>query len=440
MKLNRTILFASLFAMTLALSACGSDDDAPTVDDADTGSMDSGADTDGGTDGDTDGGTDGDADGGTDGDADGDADGGTDTDGDSSISASARAVIASIDTGFTSSVVDLVGVEDPFSVDGSLNPGVSDTIVRAFGDKYFVIRRFMSDSIAAYSIDDTSTPLYEVSTNSDSEEVSSNPHDLVFLSEEKAYLLRYGSPIVWIVNPSVTDPADFKIGEIDLSAYDADGVPEATRGAIVNDKLYIVMQRLEAFAPTQPGFVAVIDTATDTEIDTGTNDDLPGIELPAFNPSDISVDAASDTLLISAQGDFGAFDGSRPPALTGGLVTVDTTDFSASQLIDDNDGTGRMNGVEIASASVGYLVTSSSFGVSSLEQFNPVTGRIDALGVAGLSDVDVRDIAVGPAGNLWVAVGDPVSPRVVVLNPADNSVVTDSIATTLNPASIAFTQ
>jgi len=334
----------------------------------------------------------------------------------------------------------VIDTASPFASEGGLAPGVSDTIVRAHGDRFFVIRRFMSDSITAYSTSDTSTPLFDVSTNADTETASSNPHDMIFLNAEKAYLLRYGSPIVWIVNPSVTDPAEFKIGEIDLSAYDADGVPEATRGVIVGDNLFVVMQRLEGFAPTQPGYVAVIDTATDTEIDTGTGDGLPGIQLPAFNPGEVSADAASDAIFISAFGDFGAFDGSRPSALTGGVVVVDTTDFSATQLIDDNDGTGRINNVEVTSAGTGYIVTSSSFGASSLERFNPVTGRIEALGVAGLSSVDIRDIAVGPAGNLWVAVADPESPKVVVINPADDSTISDGIATTQNPNSIAFTQ
>lgn len=413
MKLNRKILTTSLFALTLVLSGCDSDDDNGSVagegdDSAVVDADDTGNDTD--------------SDGSTDGDA-----------------TTARAVVASIDPGFTSSVIDLVDVEEPFNVEGSLNPGVSDTIVRTFGDTYFVIRRFQSDSIAAYSINDTSTPLYEVSTNSDTEEASSNPHDLIFLNEEKAYLLRYGSPIMWVVNPSVTDPADFKIGEIDLSAYDADGVPEATRGVIVNDRLFIVMQRLENFLPTQTGFVSVVDTATDTEIDTGTVAGLPGIELPFFNPVELSVDEESDTLLITSQGDRG-FPDFREPSLTGGLVAVDTTDFSVTELINDNENTGHLLAVEVLNSSTGYLVTAPEIGTASLDQFNPVTGNIDALGIAGLSDVDISDIAVGPAGNLWIGVSDPIAPRIVIINPTDNSVVAGEIATTLNPGSIAFTE
>ena len=54
--------------------------------------------------------------------------------------------------------------------------------------------------------------------------------------------------------------------------------------------------------------------------------------------------------------------------------------------------------------------------------------------------MDIRDLAVGPEGNLWVAVADPVAPRVVIINPADNSLVSDGIATTQNPTSLAFTE
>jgi len=181
----------------------------------------------------------------------------------------------------------------------------------------------MSDSIAAYNSSDPSTIIFESTTNDDDDPASSNPQDLVFVNSEKAYLLRLGSPTVLVVNPSATSVDDFRLGEIDLSAYDPDGIPEAASGIVVGDQLFIFMQRLENFVPVREGAVAVIDINTDTEIDTGTNDEFMGIILPAFNPSDISFDAASNTIFAQAFGDFGAFDGSRPPALTGGIITVE---------------------------------------------------------------------------------------------------------------------
>jgi len=51
------------------------------------------------------------------------------------------------------------------------------------------------------------------------------------------------------------------------------------------------------------------------------------------------------------------------------------------------------------------MITETAFLSSSLVRFNPVTGSIEATGVAGFSGVDIRDIARGPAGNLWVALG-----------------------------------
>ncbi len=46
-----------------------------------------------------------------------------------------------------------------------------------------------------------------------------DPYALVSLSETKAYLLRYGSDKVWVVNPQAENSEDFKIGELDLSGY-----------------------------------------------------------------------------------------------------------------------------------------------------------------------------------------------------------------------------
>lgn len=346
-------------------------------------------------------------------------------------------IITTVASDFSSAALDLVSLPGR-EVQTGLNPGVSDTIVRAFEDKYYVIRRFMSDSITAYSTADTATPIFQSSTNDGDDPASSNPHDLVFVDSQKAYLLRYGSPIVWVVNPSATDASQFKTGEIDLSAYDADGVPEATRGVVVNGRLFVFMQRLEAFAPTQPGYAAVIDTSNDTEIDTGSDGELKGIQLPAFNPDDISLDTATNSIFIAAVGDYGSFDGTRPAAFSGGIVTVDSEDYSTNLLIDDSEDTGRITAVEVMDSGTAYMITETAFQSSTLVKFNPNTGAIVETGVGGYSAVDIRDIATGPAGNLWLAVGSTESPKVLVLDPADGTSAGAEIATSLIPAGITF--
>lgn len=427
---RKQLLLVPFLTATLALSACSSDDDDPTAS----------TETAGSTSGDT-GGTDAVGDtGGTD--TSGDT-GGTDTGDDTDTtggSSTARAIITTAASDFSSSAIGVYEQTSPYTGQSDLNPGVSDTITRTFADDYFVIRRFMSDSIIKYNIADTTTPVFESSTNDGGDEASSNPHDLVFVDSSKAYLLRYGSPTVWIVNPSATDASQFKTGELDLSAYDTDGVPEATRGIVVDGKLFIFMQRLTAFAPTDTGVVAVFDTTNDVEIDTGSNGNLKGIELPAFNPNDISLDTATNSIFVAAVGDYGSFDGSRPAAFTGGVITVDSNDYSTNLLIDDTEDTGRITAVEVVGTDTAYMITESGFNSSTLVSFDPNTGAIVTTGVAGLTNVDLRDITTGPAGNLWVAVADTAMPRIVILNPADDSVVSEAIKPALNPTGIAFTQ
>ena len=436
------LLLVPLLASSLVLAGCSSSDDGDTMT-GDNTATDGSEGTDTGTDGtDTGDGTDT-----TDG-SDGSDTEGDGSEGSESGDADGKVIITTVASDFSSSALEIHNATDPREGVTGLNPGVSDTIVRSYEDKYFVIRRFESDSIAAHSIDNPSSIIFESSTNDGSDTRSGNPNDLVFVNGEKAYLLRYGSPIVWIVNPSAASAAEFKIGEIDLGAYDTvDGIPEAVAGVVVDEKLFVLMQRqeripqdggFENFVPNQSGYVAVIDTATDSEIDTGSDGDLKGFELPAINPIDISLDPVTGSIFVAAAGDYGAFDGSRPSALTGGLVTVDTEDYSAAQLIDDTDDTGRITAVEVIDANIAYMITETSFNNATLVKFNPGTGVIDTTGVGGYSDVDLRDIAMGPAGNLWVAIGSTENPQVVVLNPADDSVVGTEISTSLTPTGIAF--
>ena len=439
---KKHLLAIPLLTTTLFLSACSSDDDpeAQTDNIGDT-SGETGGST-GGNSGDTGGDTGGGDTGGAD--TSGDTTSGTTTSGDTTggdtTAGTNKAIITTVASDFSSSSVGVYDQSAPYTGQSDFNPGVSDTIVRTFEDDYYVIRRFMSDSIAKYNVTNPVTPVFESSTNDGGDEASSNPHDLVFVDATKAYLLRYGSPIVWIVNPSATDASQFKTGELNLSAYDSDGVPEATRGVVVNGKLFIFMQRLTAFAPTDTGVVAVFDVATDLEINTGTNDNFSGIELPAFNPIDINVDAATDSIFVAAVGDYGAFDGSRPPAFSGGVVVVDTDDYSTNLLIDDSEDTGRITAVEVMDSTTAYMITETGFGSSTLSRFDPNTGAVATTGVADLTDVDLRDITTGPNGNLWIAVADITTPRVIILNPADDTIVSEDIQPALNPTGIAFTQ
>ena len=191
------------------------------------------------------------------------------------------AVIATRTAIYDAGAVALVSAEASYTAQNKLIANkLSDIVVRSGGDHYFLIERGIG-RISRYEGENPASAVYTYSTQLAGEAAGSNPATLVIVNDTKAYLLRYGSGKLWIVNPSASSEAAFKTGEIDLSHYDVDGVPEMISGLIKDGKLYVAMQRLESFAAIKNSYVAVIDTSTDQEVTTGSAAaTLKGIELP----------------------------------------------------------------------------------------------------------------------------------------------------------------
>lgn len=351
------------------------------------------------------------------------------------------AVIATRAPDFSSGAVSLAELVAPFAAQNSLNGTTSDIAVRSGGDHYFLIERFMSNRIKRYSAASPTTLVYSYSTQDAGDTVDSNPYDLLTVSPTKAYLLRYGSGKLWIVNPSATTEANFKIGEIDLSAYDADGVPEMSAGLIRNGRLYVAMQRLENFASVKNGYVAVIDVATNQEITTGAGTaPLKGVELPVRNPINLVADPGSNDLLVVADGGFQNF----APVYEGGILRLNTGTFATTLLLDDGTEAdhprGQITGLALASATRGYFVGSTGFGNNqTLYRFNPTTAAAP-VAVAGLANVGISTVAIAPDGNLWVGRTEDSAPGVNVLGFAGGTetIVKDRIDTVLTPLNIDF--
>jgi len=253
---------------------------------------------------------------------------------------------------------------------------------------------------------------------------------------------RYGSDRVWIVNPAATTEADFKLGELDLSNYDMDAT-NARDALIVGDRLYILMQRLTEFTPDKVGYVAVFDITTDTEIDTMQGQDgLLGVALSTTNPLSLHhVEATGDVLVLGRGNIFGSMDVTGDP-YTGGIEAIDTTDFTTAMLIDDGtdaDNNGFFSEVVIVNDNLGYITTYASFQNTTLRSFNPTTGVLNTDVVAGLADLDVGAMGVDPMGRLWVGIGGDM-PGYRVIDPADNSVLIERVATEFQPINIVFVQ
>lgn len=357
------------------------------------------------------------------------------------------AIIAGVALDFTSSNLEIVDLqaETLEAVAGYADSDQSDITVDSFGQYFYRIGRYQIDNITKYDINDPDTVIWQYSVADDGEDGSINPYDLVFVSETKAYLLRYNSSTAWIINPSASNANEFKIGELDLSAYaDADGTPEMASGTIIDGKLYIAMQRLTWYEPIETAYIAVFDTETDEEIDTftDTENSLKGIPLKTLNPELITYHADAG-LIIQSVGDYGSsWEPMRPVAYVGGIEKIDLSDYSTSILVDDGDDNnhpyGQISAVSINSATSGYFAAYFGWQDTALFHFNPSTGEVAAEPMAGLEGVDIRDLSTDPDGKTWVSIGDDSgNGRVVIVNPASDSIETE-ITTLMNPTTIVF--
>ncbi len=355
--------------------------------------------------------------------------------------------VFSSQAGFTSGQVQRLSISDGDVLDGAYEATSSDIAVATDGTSVYQLGRFLLDSVTKYSLDDVNTPIYQRSVAGSDE--SANPYEIVFVSDTKAYLIRYDSPAVWIVNPSAGTDELFKIGELDLSAYDTnDATPEPNGAVIIDDRLYISMERLDrvnfapSFQPVQSGYIAVFDTTTDQEIDTGmgTADSLLGIPVNVENPAPLQYSQADEMIYVLGRGKYFSVDDSNGDRYTGGLVRVDPETFTTELVLDDGTETDNQNflfNLLPVSASKAYILTYASFGVVTMRELNLLTGELAEGDIASLSNVDVTVMALGPNNRVWIGLGGE-EPGFMLLDPADNSILKPLIQTTLKPNDIVF--
>lgn len=345
--------------------------------------------------------------------------------------------------------VDPVG--GPRIVENNLLPTISDIMVAAYGSHFYRLERYQRDNVTKFDIAAPTTPIYQYSLLDSGETGSANPHALIFVNAQKAYVLRYGKTKAWIVNPSATSEAQFKLGELDLGAYaDVDGIPEMESGVIVNGKLYMVLQRMDqnnGWVPSNTAYVAVFDTTTDREIDTGiaNSDGVKGIPLPVKNPGAIQYLSATNTIYLQGVGDYGSDWSGRDPDFSGGIITIDPATFATAMLVDDGDADnhpyGNISGMAVVAADKGYFVGYAGWGDNTVYGFSPTTGAVAGPvhnHLAGKNIAGMQSGAYADQNNmLWIC--NQTDAQVVILNTADNT-IDETITTNLDPLMVAFAE
>jgi hypothetical protein len=258
----------------------------------------------------------------------------------------------------------------------------------------------------------------------------SNPHDILVAGPHKAYVTRYDRSELWIVDPGAASCAGFHVGTIDLAAWaDADGIPEMDQMALVGERLFVTVQRLDRahqFAPAGKSLVLAIDTTTDTVVGQVT---LAGAN--AFgDAAGIGREPGTGKLLVNEAGDiFRTGDG--------GIQRVDPFTLTGEDwLMTEDDFGGNVTDFAIASPTKGHAVVITDALKNLLVAFDPsqrlVTRRL-------LTRTDyLPDVALAPDGTLWVADRDLHAGGVRIFDTTSDTEVAGPIDVGLPPFAFGF--
>jgi hypothetical protein len=133
----------------------------------------------------------------------------------------------------------------------------SNAIARFFGGRVYVVNRLGADSI---QILDPQRGFITPTNGVLSVGNGSDPQDIVFVNDSKAYVSRLNSPRLLIINPRTLQ----RTGELDLSGLaqpnDSDGSPDPGYMLMLNGMVYVALRHLDVKQPQLPQ-VACFDTS-----------------------------------------------------------------------------------------------------------------------------------------------------------------------------------
>ncbi len=304
----------------------------------------------------------------------------------------------------------------------------SDAVVRTYRDKVYIINRLGQDNVIVLSSSDLKTPLTQYSTGN-----GSNPHDMVFVSTEKAYISRYGRTQVLIVNPVTGD----SLGAVDLSAFaDADGLPEVSQLALYDNHLFAACQRLDrdnGWVPTDVSVIAVVDVMTDQVVDVDANTaGVQGIVMAGKNPA--GAVQRGNKWFLSAVNTFADL-------TDGGIEVIDLANLkSEGVVLGEIAFGGNLSSLAMVSDEEGYVVVLDASFANAVKRFDLATQSVSPP-LDGLTGGFVPSLGVF-GGQLYVldqsSFADPTAVGVRVYDVKTGELVAGPISTGLLPSTIAF--
>lgn len=353
-------------------------------------------------------------------------------------------MIASDNTSAQVAIGNIIG--DRTAEQNLLKTDQSDYALSTYNNYLYHIGKYFIDTIDKYdTTQGVDTAQWSYSTNYSGDE-SANAYSLVQQNDTNGYLINYGSAKVLQVDPSASTYVGFVKAEIDLSSYSAEGtsVPNMSNAVIINNYLYVAMQRLDAnWQPTQ-AYIAVIDIDTNEEIDTNPQQSgLKGIPLNYTNTSTIVEHNGS--IYAAGRGNFGSD--------TGGLEKIDASTYAVTNLIGDasfpdlNDSDNNIyyhvRDVAVVSDQLAYATLSIEQGwyaqYSKIATINPTTGELGLLDtVTELDGKEISDINIDANDRLWLGIANSDNPGIYVLDTDTNTLSGDFIELDMPVGQIEF--
>jgi len=241
----------------------------------------------------------------------------------------------------------------------------SDAVAKTINHRIYVVNRYGQDNITVLSPTDFSKPLIQFSTGN-----GSNPQDIVLSTADKAYISLFQEKYLLVVNPNTGEEQK----RIDLSSFaDSDGFPEPTQMVIVDNVLFITLQKLDrnTYQPAENGAILMIDTLNDSIIGS--------ITLSGQNPYDMAYSDSMGKLIISETGSFNDL-------TDGGIETIDLgTRQPSGFILSEEDFGGNITDFAMKpSSSQGYIIVAEG-GISGSP--NTFIASFDLVQAVKLKDV-----------------------------------------------------
>lgn len=304
-------------------------------------------------------------------------------------------------------VAEIAWVRDrAIEVRHDLAPTSGDPFVRRSGGAVFIVNRFLADNIQRLDPQDRFSTSWQRSVRT-----GSNPHDVLVVPGERAYVTRYEPP--WN-DVAVIDMRDGRtLDSILLSglAENPDETPRADRMLAVDGDVFVLLQDVDrSFRGFREGKIAVIDPDLD-EI-TGV------IPLGGKNPVDLELVPGTEDHPRVAVVLAGILPGLQARELSGGIVVVDAVSRAVERVVlDDDDVDANLSALALPTESLGYVVATDPSYRNRVLAFDLATGEV--LRTVYESPDLVAELEVG-GGILAIPDGSYLAPRVCLFRVPDD--------------------